>query len=129
MFSCLAYEQIKDNYWYAAYGEFNIIMMKDNSFVNATKLCSSRGRDYRNWIRQDQIKELIKYLPTINEVPYICIKSEFQDILNGSYINPLLLPILCNWLSSNFALNVFSKVVNNHFLDSKDAYKSKFVDN
>jgi KilA-N domain len=105
MLSCLAYEQINGNYWYAAYDEFNIIMMKDNSFVNATKLCSSRGRDYRNWLRQDQTKELIKYLPTINEVPDICIKSEFQDILNGSYINPLLLPSLCNWLSSNFALN------------------------
>lgn len=125
--SSLAYEQIDGNYWYAAYGEFNIIIMKDNSFVNGTKLCISRGKDYRNWLRLDQTKELYKYMESINEVTHIWIKSEAQDILNGTYINPLILPSLCNYLSTNFALNVYSKVAWEHFMTSKDNLECKLM--
>ena len=42
-------EQIKDNYWYGAYGPFKVVMMKDTSFINDTKLCLDGGKLFYYW--------------------------------------------------------------------------------
>ena len=59
MLSEIAFEQIEDNYWYAAYGPFRVIMMKDTGYINATKLCSSGGKDYNLWARNNAGKVLV----------------------------------------------------------------------
>jgi hypothetical protein len=62
MLSEVAFEQIKDNYYYGAYGEFRVIMDKSNGYVNATKMCSSGGKDYDKWSRLKSSHELIQTL-------------------------------------------------------------------
>ena len=64
MLSQVSYEQICDNYWYGMYGDFNVILMTDCGFVNATKLCSSGGKEFKDWSRNKTGKELIKALTT-----------------------------------------------------------------
>ena len=49
--SDVCFEQIRDNYWYGAYGEFRVVMMKDCGYINATKMCSSGGKDFWKWSR------------------------------------------------------------------------------
>ncbi len=39
----IAYQQIKDNYYWAQYGDFKVIMNKSTGYINATKLCSLGG--------------------------------------------------------------------------------------
>ena len=60
--SDIAFEQITGNYWYAAYGPFDVIMMKDTGYINATKLCSSGGKDYCDWKCLKSNQELINAL-------------------------------------------------------------------
>ena len=48
MISEVAFEQIQDNYWYGAYGEFRVIMMKDTGYINATKMCNDGGKNFVN---------------------------------------------------------------------------------
>ena len=48
MISELVFDQIEGNFWYATYGPFRVIMMKDTGYVNATKVCSSGGKKYKN---------------------------------------------------------------------------------
>src|SRR3977135_987303 len=62
MISELVFEQIEGNFWYAAYGPFRVIMMKDTGYINATKLCSSGGKAYRDWSKNNASKELINAL-------------------------------------------------------------------
>src|SRR5271156_1039264 len=62
MLSDITFEQIEGNFWYAAYGPFRVIMMKDCGYINATKLCSSGGKDYKLWARNSIAKELIESL-------------------------------------------------------------------
>ena len=62
MLSDIAFEQIEGNFWYAAYGPFRVIMMKDNGYVNATKLCSSGGKEYKDWIRNKNGQQLVQAL-------------------------------------------------------------------
>src|SRR5271156_2847535 len=59
MLTDIAFEQISGNYWYAAYGPIRVVMMKDTGYINATKLCSSGGKDYRSWSRLQSSQELI----------------------------------------------------------------------
>ena len=62
MLSELVFEQIEGNFWYAAYGLFRVIMMKDTGYINATKLCSSGGKEYFRWRRLQSSAELIQAL-------------------------------------------------------------------
>src|SRR5271156_5464453 len=60
MLTDIAFEQISGNYWHAAYGPFSVVMMKDCGYINATKLCSSGGKDYCNWSRLKSSQELME---------------------------------------------------------------------
>src|SRR6266699_3296570 len=62
MLSELAFEQIDGNYWHAAYGPFRVIMMKDTGYINATKMCGSGGKEYRDWSKNKTSQELIQAL-------------------------------------------------------------------
>src|SRR5271156_6627729 len=59
MLSDIAFEQIEGNFWYAAYGPFSVVVMKDSGYINATKLCSSGGMEYKNWSRLQNSQQLI----------------------------------------------------------------------
>ena len=39
-------------------------MMKDTGYINATKLCSSGGREYKKWSRLNGSQELIQAIET-----------------------------------------------------------------
>jgi len=62
MLSEIAFEQIEGNYWYAAYGPFRVVMMKDTGYINATKMCSSGGKKYKDWIRNRAGQEVVQAL-------------------------------------------------------------------
>ena len=62
MLADIAFEQISGNYWHAAYGPFRVIMMKDSGYINATKLCSSGGKEYNKWARLESSRQLIEAL-------------------------------------------------------------------
>src|SRR5271156_4815877 len=62
MLNDIAFKQITTNYWHAAYGPFRVVMMKDSGYINATKLCMSGGKEYKNWSRLQSSQELIQSL-------------------------------------------------------------------
>src|SRR5277367_3645938 len=62
MLSGICFKQIKDNFWLGQYGDFQVIMMEDCSYVNATKLCSDGGKLFKNWLANDASKKLINAL-------------------------------------------------------------------
>ena len=65
MLSEIAFEQIDGNFWFAAYGPFRVVMMKDTGYINATKMCSSGGKDYKDWSRLKSSYQLIQSLENI----------------------------------------------------------------
>src|SRR5436190_18202728 len=56
----VAFEQIQDNYWYGAYGEFRVVMMKSNGYINATKMCNDGGKRFFNWSDLKSSHQLIQ---------------------------------------------------------------------
>src|SRR5437773_7937310 len=146
MLSEMTFEQIHENYWFGAYGEFRVVMDKSNGFVNATKLCSSGGKHFYNWSSNASSKQLMQTLQNlINasngeaventlDLPKTSVESSRQfykgvckyvetegrtaadRIISGTYIHPDLVPSVAGWLSPVFQLKA-NKIVNMHLLE------------
>ena len=93
MLSELVFEQIEGNFWYAAYGPFRVIMMKDTGYINATKLCSSGGKAYRDWSKNNASKELINALENKLALENTHGSSENSDLtLQNGNVRIITLP-------------------------------------
>ncbi|QRI42940.1 N1R/p28-like protein [Cheloniid poxvirus 1] len=65
-FSRLITDEIDGRFCYIKYDEFDLTMIKDNNYINATKLCKLGGKKFTNWIKLKESKELIKTVQEIN---------------------------------------------------------------
>src|SRR3977135_3855467 len=59
MLSELVFEQIEGNFWYAAYGPFRVIMMKDTGYINASKMCMDGDKHFHHWKENKSSQALI----------------------------------------------------------------------
>ncbi|UOX38643.1 KilA N domain protein [Finch poxvirus] len=127
--SYIVTRDINEQFCYARYYNFDVIMFKDNGFINATKLCELGKKDFKNWLRLDGSKELIKKLEEDNNYYYmtklsskkmLCVIIEIKDRrkhhqhdISGSYVHPDIVPHIISWISPSFAVRV-SKITNYH---------------
>src|SRR5271156_1201016 len=96
MLNDIAFKQITANYWHAAYGPFRVVMMKDSGYINATKLCISGGKEYKNWSRLQSSQELIQSLEQHEALEnthntFVCSNSTLLDG-NAHIWSPFLTP-------------------------------------
>ena len=130
-----------------------VVMMKDNGYINATKMCSSGDKVFAKWSRLKSSQELMKAVtrkvkgvevlentqPSLEntlgdtncqmwQLVCKCIttekKSDIDKLICGTYCHPLLIPHIGSWISSGFAVMV-SKVVNAYIVGE---YKLKLAD-
>ena len=118
----IIFEHIDDNYAYGKYGEFKVIMMTKNRYINATKLCKEYNKELFNWKQNKNNQELINEveidissalgIPRAEEnKSFIIINGGKNQIIKGTYVHELLIPHIASWISSKFAVKV-SKIVN-----------------
>ncbi|UOX38641.1 KilA N domain protein [Finch poxvirus] len=124
-FSDLVTREIDQRFCYIKYDEFDLIMMKENGFINATKLCKLGGKDFHRWKRLDGSKELITKVKEMNGMwksgpprsgGGIIIEvngaNQYTDYdIAGSYVHQDLIPHITSWISPFFAVKV-SKIIN-----------------
>nr|WCB86993.1 CPPV182 N1R/p28-like protein [Cooks petrelpox virus] len=140
-FSDLVTREIDERFCYIKYDTFELIMMKENGFINATKLCKLGGKEFKKWIRLDGSKELIKTVeetnsiwkinPTRPDVAQLEIiitvsnegKNDKKYEISGSYVHQDLIPHIASWISPLFAIKV-SKIVN-CYVSGKYEFKLK----
>ena len=110
----LIFENINDEYAYGKYGDFNVIIMKKNGYINVTKLCKHGGKDFKHWVGTQQSQELFKGLKTELgiEQPLITIRRSVVGnlLVTGTYAHPDLVPHIASWVSVKFAVMMFSIV-------------------
>ncbi|ARE67453.1 SWPV2-ORF209 [Shearwaterpox virus] len=144
-FSDLVTREIDERFCYIKYDTFELIMMKDNNYINATKLCKLEGKDFHRWKRLEGTKELIEEIKRINNVwkiksvpqdlgvPEVIITVEPEDKSDkkyevaGSYIHQDLLYHITSWISPSFSVKV-SKIVN-CYIYGKYEFKVKEKEN
>ncbi|AYP74188.1 N1R/p28-like protein [Fowlpox virus] len=125
-FSTLVTDDINEHFCHVQYDKLNLIMMKENGFINATKLCRLGNKHFKDWLKLEKSKELIKEVghscKTISS--YTDLKGLFMKIKNehnekyrcdveGTYVHPDLIPHIISWIFPYFAIKI-SKIVNNY---------------
>jgi hypothetical protein len=104
------FEDINEDYAWVNYGEFKLLMMKKNGFVNVTKMCENHGKKFYNWKQNMSSKDLIKCLSeslnlnSENELLIIIVKNENE--LRGTYAHPDLIIHIAMWISPMFSIYV-----------------------
>lgn len=108
-------DSINDTFCYAQYLSFNVIMMKRNGYINATKLAKDCGKQYRFWTQNASTKLLINtFSKEVSQWSILVAggaKSGVGLQTRGSYIHPLLISSLMSWLSPSHAL-VVNRIIN-----------------
>jgi KilA-N domain/Protein of unknown function (DUF3627) len=140
MLSEIGFTQIRDSFYYGYYGQFRVVVDKQDGYVNATKLCSDGGKNFFHWKETKVSKELLSTLQQykfqqaidldetqepwslssyspVNEVVRLVQTSNVNDTersISGTYVHPLLVPHIACWVSPSFALKAASII--NFFL-------------
>ena len=133
----IIFEHINEEFAYGKYGDFKVIIMKKNRYINATKLCGEHNKQYYHWSESEQNKLLL--IEVENEIissPHFqgdekkatfIIKGGKNTHTRGTYVHELLIPHIASWISPSFAIKV-SKIVNSFIIkeyqDSIKEYKN-----
>ena len=64
----------------AKYGDFDVVMMKENGYINATNLCENGKKELKNWLRNDLTNDLINFFTELEYEPCkITIRANRHD--------------------------------------------------
>ena len=84
MISDLCFEVIEDDFHYAQYGPFKVVMRKSDAFINATHLCKMGGKRFTQWKDNKSSIELVdavnKEIGEANAVQKSVLKSDLTMI-------------------------------------------------
>lgn len=126
----IIYESINERFSYGIYGDFKVIICRDNYYINATKLCTEHGKRFDNWLQNDQSKELIKKVnedlkkegKTYESTMLVTGgRGETSQLVRGTYVHELIIPDVAKWISVEFKIKVY-KILNNYLFNE---YKDK----
>ena len=130
----IRYELIKDEFWYVDYLGFKIVMIRNIGYINGTKLCEKGGKKIKDWLNNSNNQDLIMYFnkkingsfTSLVKCRSVCMemfsrKGDPNEEIRGTYIHPLLITFIADWISSGFGF-----VVNHIFDDlNKDLEQKK----
>lgn len=109
---------IDDRFACADFGPNKVIIMKENGFINATKLCDDVGKNYQEWSNIDYSKKLIKEINATYMFPDndLSIKNvtNGSSQTNGIYIHPCLIINLASWCNPEYNI-ACSEIIIKHY--------------
>ena len=134
----ISFEKIDDKYSYGHYGDFNVVIMNSNSYINVTKLCNDvinkngGNKRFRTWKENSGTNEFMKMVASNIGIPIsellITISGHYKSnaIIRGTYAHPDLIPQIASWASPQFAHRV-SQIVNKYFIKQAIKEKEKII--
>lgn len=122
----IIYESINEKFGYGEYLGFKVIIMKENGYINATRMLKNieeitgKRKDFHDWKRIQQAQELIeavendlKAVRGISVSAFYTEKGGIQEFqyLQGSYVHPDIIVHIASWASPKIGIKV-SRIVN-----------------
>lgn len=126
----IIYESINEKFSYGKYGDFKVIICRENYYINATKLCSEHGKRFDHWLQNDQSKELIQKVnydlkkegKSYESTMLITGgKGEISQLVRGTYVDQIIIADVAKWISIDFRIKVY-KILNSYLFNE---YKDK----
>ncbi len=107
------YFETKDGekFYEAHYNDIRIIIREQDGYMNATKMCSDNGRDFKQFIRYDTWREILTYFQATrvgvkSHPPLIKLSKGYSNKIKGQYIHPKLIHFVAHWCSIEYAFKV-----------------------
>jgi hypothetical protein len=118
----VCYEQIKDTFYYAIFGDFKLVIDKATGYFNATKLCNSGGKLYYNWYYLEKSKQIVEYYKkspkSITDFSYE-VEGDNNNVIEeqiiGTYTPKDLILDIASWVSIQF-YDKCNKIILNYFV-------------
>jgi hypothetical protein len=117
----LIFEYINDKYSWGNYGEFKVLMMRENGYINVTKLCTDGGKEFFKWKENKSSELFLEEVSSILRIQrtdlLITVKGGDKklQVVTGTYAHPDLVPHIASWVSPSFAVKV-SRIVNEYLV-------------
>ena len=115
----IIFKNIDENFAYGMLGDFKVIVMRQNGFINASKLCEMCGKHFKHWNRNGNSKKLINAvkkdmngLEAIKE-PLVGYFRGNNNVVKGTYVHPEIINHIAIWCHIEYARFV-SKVMNEY---------------
>ena len=111
----IKFKDINDKYSYGKYGDFKVIVMKKNGYINATKICNDAvtkngtKKDFKEWKRISTAKEIMKEISSITGIAQeklLISTTTGSNELRGTYAHPMLITNIAHWVSPQFACKI-----------------------
>lgn len=120
----ICYKQIKNNFYYGIFGEFQLVVDKTTGCFNATKLCNIGGKKFKNWTVLSRSKHIIEYFNKSpghnNVIGFYEItgdnKDPFMKQITGQYVQKELILDIASWISVEF-YDKCNKIIINYFVN------------
>ena len=120
----ITYIPINPEFSYGNYLGTNVIIMTKNGYVNATKLCTSFGKQLKSWVQNNDITSYLLHensqfsasgIPIMEIIPNCDIND--GPVISGIYFHPEIIIQLAIWISFDVFRNV-TKIVTNYTINS-----------
>jgi hypothetical protein len=105
---------LDDEYCWENYSDFKVLILND-TYINATKLCEGNGKSFTAWLEEKQSKDLISQFVKNEKDSVLINKMDMPDEIRGIYVHLDLIPSIISWISPSSALKI-NIIVNNHYL-------------
>jgi len=112
----ISFKDINDDYSWARYRDFKVIIMKKNGYINATKIChgaetrNGRKKEFANWKENANANAVMEEIVGIIGIPkkklLIPITGGRITVIRGTYVHPMLMTHIAYWVSPKFAVKV-----------------------
>ena len=116
---CVIYEDINDKYSRGKLGPLDVVIMKENGYINATKLCAQANKCSKKWFKNRESKNIVNAVKD-------AINDDDNDIIikiiNGkkeikcTYVHFDLIVHIASWCNATFAV-LISKIVRQYFIE------------
>ncbi len=108
------YKIVSEGYYLGTFGGLEVLIRKEDEFVNATKLCKKGGKELFSWTRLQCSKSLRKEFSLAEG---ICEDEMINTVLGGkntevrgTYVHPDLVPHIAMWISPRFGI-IVSRII------------------
>jgi hypothetical protein len=95
----IPYKHATYSFGWGKYDTFKVIVLKENGYINASKLCLNAGKEYYRWNETNKAKESIKYYNSLTGTGVTISVLDVSNKLRGTYVHPKLLPEIMKWIS------------------------------
>jgi hypothetical protein len=128
----ICYQQIKDNFYFGIFGEFQLVVDKSTGCFNTTKLCNLGGKMFRQWKCLERSRKIMDYLKSRrrdHDGGFYEVAGDNKDPINkqitGQYVQKELILDIASWISPEFYFKC-NEIVMNYFVSE---YKNMSSDN